>query len=115
MCSDVSDNAGREIGWAIVYVLLSSLVISVLYVVLQTFTLASTMRETQQSSASSVDAIRDCTEVGGECFERSQKRTGKVVADLGKVSAYAAACADRPGVQTEDDVLACVLRRLAKD
>jgi hypothetical protein len=112
----VSDNIrGREIGWAIVYLLLTALVIGVIGVVVQTFSLLSTVRETQKVSKSSVETIRDCTEPEGQCYQESQKRTAKVVADIGKVSAYAAACADRPGTQTEDDVLACVLRRLAKD
>jgi hypothetical protein len=88
-------------------------------------TKSTKIRETQtantpllENSNETLKLIRDCTTPGEECFDRGQRRTAEVVAnltsDLTRVSAYAAACADRPGVQGEDEILACVIARLAK-
>ena len=64
------------------------------------------------------DAIRDCTTPGGECFERSAKRQAQVIgqppAPINDVVILAAACADRPGVDTEAEIRACVIDGLTR-
>jgi hypothetical protein len=105
----------RPIGGAVVGVLVGVIVLGMIYLGVQTYSLASSIREQQKTNSSTNATILDCTEPSGECYRKSQERTAAVVADIGKVSAYASACADRPGVQGEAEVLACVLERLKKD
>lgn len=63
--------------------------------------------------------IEDCTtpvdQGGGECARRGEKSTGRAVSDIGRISIYAAACADRDGVGSASEIQACVERLLAKD
>lgn len=115
MTSDHHVPGLRELITSLVYTLAAVLVIGVIFVVTQTFTLLTTVRETQKDSRESVEAIRDCTQPSGECYREARERSARTVTDIGKVSAYAAACADRPGVQTEDEVRLCVLRKVARD
>jgi hypothetical protein len=72
------------------------------------------IRQTQHDNAEALRLIRSCTTPGEKCFNESQKRTADVVTDLNRVAVYAASCADRRGVQGEDEIYACVVRLLAK-
>lgn len=69
---------------------------------------------TLNASERGLELIRDCTEPGGECYGRSQRRTADAVADINLAAVYAAACADREGVQGEDEIYACVVRLFAE-
>jgi predicted PurR-regulated permease PerM len=72
------------------------------------------IRQTQRDNAELLTLIRSCTTPGQKCFNESQKRTADVVADLNRVAVYAASCADKRGVQGEDEIYACVIKLLAK-
>lgn len=67
----------------------------------------------------SAEQIESCTTVGGECYERGQKQTGRAIAMLNayqrEVVILAAACADRPGIQGEAEIRRCVDRGLAPE
>ena len=105
----------RELAGLLTYILLAALVIGVLGIVVQTYTLAATIRDQQKVTATTNQRLIDCTTPTGECYKQGQKRTARAVSDIGKVAAYAAACADQPGRQGQAEVLECVLRRLAAD
>lgn len=120
---------GRELTAAIVYVMLTAVAVGVIVVVVQTYSLLNTVRESQQTNTSTIqaaksaaweaergtDRIEDCTTPGRKCYEQSQKRTADVVTDLNRVAVFAAACADKPGVQGEDEIYSCVIRLLAEE
>jgi hypothetical protein len=91
------------------------LAILLLTLIVRTWSLADAIRETQKSNTGAVKLIRDCTDPSGDCYKRGQKQTAVAVADINKISVYAAACADRPGVQTASEIYACVVERLAQD
>lgn len=59
--------------------------------------------------------VEDCTTPGNPCYERAAQQTAKAVADINRVSIYAAACADRGDVQSVEEIQQCVITRLAKD
>jgi predicted metalloprotease len=105
----------RPVLGAVVGVLAAVLVVGMVYLGVSTYTLVNAMRETQQTNSKTYDKVLDCTDPEGECYREGQERTKQVVADIGKVSAYAAACADLPGRQTEVEVYQCVLDRLAEE
>lgn len=67
------------------------------------------MRETQLDGRRNGEIIRDCTQQGGECFERNQQNTARLVISLNDNVRYAAACADKPGVQGEEEIEECIL------
>ena len=79
------------------------LIVGVLFLLVQTYTLQAAVRATQldntkrnettkvaaeqarlaaEQAARSVYRIEDCTTAGGECFEESQERTGAAVAGI---------------------------------
>lgn len=107
--------AARPVVGALVGVLCAALVVGLAVVLVQVYSLTSAIREQQKVSVQTNERIVSCTDPEGDCYRESQERTKAVVADIGKVSAYAAACADQPGVQGSADVLACVLDRLKRD
>lgn len=52
------------------------------------------------------DLIIDCTSPGGECYQRGQEQTAKVVAGLNIVSQYSVICGEREN--GEQNILNCV-------
>lgn len=105
----------RPILGAVVGVLCAALVVGLSVVLVQVFALTSAIREQQKANTATNERIVSCTDPQGECYREAQERTADAVADIGKVAAYASSCADRPGVQGEVEVYACVLDRLEKD
>lgn len=69
---------------------------------------------TIRASERTLDRVTECTTPGRECYERGQERTASAVADINRAAVYAAACADREGVQGVDEIYACVVRQLAR-
>lgn len=114
MTSETTRRARPVVG-AVVGILVAVFVVGFAVVLVQSFATVKAIRESQKTNTSTNQTILDCTEPTGECYKESQRRTKEVVTDIGKVSAYAAACADLPGVQGSDEVLTCVLDRLAAD
>lgn len=112
----------RTLAWVLVVALAAVLVVAVATSTIIGAVNSQRIRDTQVTNTRTLDTadrtldlIRDCTEPGGECFDRGQKRTADVVADLNKAAVYAAACADKRGVQGEDEIYACVVRLFAAD
>lgn len=73
-----------------------------------------------ESSNDTLDAIeklaaeiRSCTTPGQDCYERGQRQTADAVDVINNAVVYAAACADQRGVQGQDEIYACVVRRMA--
>jgi hypothetical protein len=104
----------REVASGVVYGFLALFLLLLLYTVAQTYSLLSTVRETQKSSRSAVLAIEDCTTPGRDCFDENQKRTGEAVSSINEVVLYAAYCADQPGATTPEEIEQCVLNQLAR-
>lgn len=64
-------------------------------------------------------AIEDCTQPGGDCYQRSQRQTAGAVADINRVVILAAACASGlpPGMSVDNRqarISSCVINRLAE-
>jgi hypothetical protein len=63
--------------------------------------------------------IKDCTQVGGECYERGQAQTAAILASAQKIIILSAACSadvstDRSVDQRIAAITACVTDRLTK-
>lgn len=98
----------RSLGWAFVGLLVAVLVVVAFASLLVTTSNTKAIKDTQQS-------IRSCTTPGQECYDRGQEQTSKAIADINRVTVYAAACADEPGVQGQAEIYSCVIDRLASD
>jgi hypothetical protein len=59
------------------------------------------------------ETIKSCTDPAGQCFKDGQARTGEAVASINEVIIYAAACADRPGVDSPPEIRNCIRDLLA--
>ena len=114
----------RHLLWSVLAVAVLVLVLTVATAVVVAAVKSTSIRETQTQNTALIEntdetlkIIRECTTPGEDCYDRGQSRTAEIVAgltsDLTRVSAYAAACADHVGVQTEDEIFACIVRRLA--
>lgn len=106
----------RRAAWGIVAVLSMALVVSVLVAVFVSASTTAAIRESQNDNTTTLDntsrtleLLLDCTSPEGACYKRGQARTAKVVDDIGLLSAFAAACADRPRQQTAEEIQECVL------
>lgn len=104
----------QRIGWVLIYVVVAAVVLAMVAGV-------AAIRQTQlegtptgQRLLEASDRILDCTDPNGECYQRNQDRTADVIGDLNRVAVYAAACADRRGIQGEDEIYACVVRLIAQ-
>lgn len=77
------------------------------------------IRTTQGRNVETLRIVRDCTQVGGDCYQKSQQRTAKAVGDIGAGNILAVVCAlqvpdDTPLEKALDQVTACVTKRLAE-
>lgn len=97
----------RQILGALAGLLAGLLVVLVLVLVVQIYQLA------QQNNQLN-ERIVDCTTPGRLCFEDGQKRTADAVALLNRYTEAAVVCADATGVQSREEVRACIIRTLAK-
>lgn len=104
----------RPYAWALVALLVAALVVLQLTATLVGADNTSTIRQSQRNNAETLQIIKSCTTPGQECFDRGQKQTADVVADINRVAVLAAACADRPRQQTVEDIQSCVISRLAE-
>lgn len=78
----------------------------------QTLAAAEAAERAAKAAERGTDVIIDCTQAAGQCFERNQQSTSDLIVRLIDSSIYAAACADRPGYQTDQEIRDCVLRKL---
>jgi hypothetical protein len=114
------DSRVRRVTWALLGVALGGLVGSLLLsavVVAQIRTDQVDRKPQLAEDSATLALIKDCTEPGGECFKRGQKRTAEAVGNINQVIVAAAACA--AGVDARlpvDERLAfisnCVAQRL---
>lgn len=124
----MTNESRRALVGAIAWGGLAVIGVLLVFIIVQTFGLTSQVRETQkgnrstletaqiaaEEAAKATDRIEDCTTPGRPCYIQGQKRTADYLSDLNLVIAYAAACADQQGVQTEAEVYACVIQKLAQ-
>lgn len=68
-------------------------------------------RELVRNSAAFSEQIADCTNVGGECYEKSQAATRAVIGQLVQSNLYIAECSR--STETDAELEACVSKRLA--
>ena len=111
--------------WAIVFVLGGALLVMFLVRFAQTAAVTAQIRDTQVTntqtlnySHAALNAIKDCTQPSGQCYQRSQKATGDAVSNINRVIILAAACASglHPGMtvdQRQSAIQQCVIERLA--
>jgi hypothetical protein len=111
----------RRVGWALLFTCAMAFLIAATVVVAFSVQTLNAVRSTQLEGTptgkkllSSAERIEECTTPGQPCFKDSQQRTADVIAEINRVAVYAASCADRPGVQGEDEIYACVVRLIAK-
>jgi hypothetical protein len=110
---------------AVVGVLVGALVVGVLLLMVRTWSLTDQIRDSQKTntgtlnaSQRTLDAVEDCTQPSGECFQRGQKRTAAAVGDINRVVILAAACSvgldQQLSVADRQDLISsCVINRLA--
>lgn len=116
----------RQVLWALVGLMIAAAVVAFGTAALVSALNSGAIRGTQQANTETLDnsaetlkRVRECTTPGLPCYDDGQKRTAELVArltnNLTRVSAYAAACADKPGVQGKDEIFACVVAELAAE
>lgn len=105
----------RPAVYAALFGCIALLVVGLVFVVVQTFGLVSQTRATQEGNRDLLNLIKSCTDPSGECAKRGQEQTADAIADINRVTVYAAACADEPGVQGQSAIYACVVEMLAED
>lgn len=109
---------GRRIGWALVYLLVAALALSVVGVV-------AAIRQTQiegtpngRKILAASERILDCTDPEGECYQQGRKQTADAVSDVNRVVVLAAACSigldrDLPVSRRQIIIQDCVIERLS--
>lgn len=75
------------------------------------------IRATQNERGETLTVIKDCTQVGGECYERGQRQNADVLASAQVIVVLAAACAvDVTASQTVNErqaqISSCITKRL---
>lgn len=110
----------RKYGWAIVGVMVASLILLFVYSLKQTAETVATIREAQKVNFAAREAndrvlakIRSCTTPGEKCFQESQRRTAQVVADINQVTVLAAVCAANAPQPTVPIIEECIREQLA--
>jgi heme exporter protein D len=110
----------RKYGWAVVGVMVASLILLFVYSLKQTSETVAVIREAQEANAAQREAndrvlekIRSCTTPGEKCFRQSQRRTAKVVADINQVTVLAAVCAANASQPTVPVIEECIREQLA--
>lgn len=116
-------------GHLVVFVLgmaVTAVIVAVIAAALSSAVTTDQIRDTQVDNTEKNDKqtqvlkiIRSCTSPGGECYERSQRRTAKAVGDIGRYVLLSAACAaavsaDEPVDQRIAAITDCVMKRLAR-
>lgn len=109
----------RRFGWALIGVLIGSLVMLLVASILNTNRTVATIRDSQQIAIKNreandkiLEAIESCTTPGRKCFRESQRRTAKVVADINQVTVLAAVCAANAPSPTVPVIEECIRRQL---
>lgn len=105
----------RGLRGAVVGLLAGAVVIGLVFLIVQTYGLASSIREGQKVNLRTNALIASCVTPEGKCFKDGEERTGRAVENIGLLSIYAAACADTPGVQGAPAIEACVRRLLEEN
>ena len=119
------DSRQRPVFGAVVGVLVGMLLVAVLVLMTRTWALTDQIRESQKTNTGTLeatqktlDAVEDCTQPTGECFQRGQKRTASAVGDINRVVILASACSvgldQRLSVEERQQLISsCVINRLA--
>lgn len=123
----------RRYAWGLVYALVGIAVVLLIISVIRVGDLTQTIRESQQQKAPvfsetnraaqaaqhGTRRIENCTTPGRPCYDRGQRRLGRVVAGLlqgnQRSAAAAAACAASMPHPTYHAIYRCVVRTLQAD
>ena len=100
---------------AVTYVFAAVAILLVLGMLIRTSDNADAIREAQKTNTETLDRINDCTTPGRECYDDGTKRTAAAVGSINKVAVFAAACADRPGWQSTEQIESCIRAKLARN
>lgn len=114
----------RPLAFAVAYLALGALIVGVLYLIVQIYGLADSIRTAQKgntktitNSQETLDVVKDCTQPKGTCYQDGQKRTGQAVQDISEAttqaSIYAAYCVHREPDASVAKIEACVNQQFA--
>lgn len=76
--------------------------------------IAQSNKDTNSNTNRVTQAILDCTNPSGKCFQNGQSRTADAVGNINKVVVLAAACARVPDNDTQEEIEGCVKKGLLK-
>lgn len=102
----------RRILWAVVFVTAAALVVGLVLLGAWLADTTASIREQQKTNTSTNEAVLSCVDPEGECSKRNARSTSDALEVINKVTTLAAACADRPGRQTELQIESCILEGL---
>lgn len=101
---------------------LGVVIVMLLAMLIRTWTLTDSVRATQLEGTplgkklyDQAERIESCTSTNGECAKRNRQATADSIADINKITLYAAACADQTGQQTVEEIQSCVIGKLAAE
>ena len=93
---------GRKVGWFLIGMLLTAFLVSYVYASIQSAVTVHAVRDTQvtntkvsRNTQAILKTIKSCTTPGQECYERSLRQQGSVVAALNKYVVLASSCTAR--------------------
>lgn len=105
----------RPLVGAFVALCACAVVIGVVVLLVQTYSLTDSIRQSQKTAQDTNEAILSCTDPKGECAKRGQEQTAEAVDNIGRLAVYAAACADLEGVQGAPEIEKCMRDLIAED
>lgn len=110
----------RQIGWALIGVLVGSIIMVAVGAIATTNNTVNAIREQQKESTKAREAndqvlraIRSCTDPEGKCFRRGQRRTASAIASINEVTVLAAVCAANADQPTVGEIQKCIGTQLA--
>jgi hypothetical protein len=106
--------------YALIGVAVGILLLGTLALLVRTWSVTDQIRTAQETNAGVLEAVQDCTQPGGDCFQRGQKQTAAAVGDINRVVILAAACSvgldpEMPVADRQAEIQTCVIDRLARD
>jgi hypothetical protein len=95
------------------FLALAAMVLLLLVVVVQNRQRSSENSEILRKSAENSAQIKDCTTVGGKCYQEGARRTGAVLEELRRTNVYIAQCSRV--TKTDAELEKCVDAKLAAE
>lgn len=112
----------RRIAGAVVGLALGGFAVLVLVLLAQVAQLSDAIRQTQldntarnEADSRSLALIESCALESGDCRQAAVQRSANVIEATNRFTALVVACADQPGTQTAQTILACVQEKIEKE